>query len=386
MNILGININEYNNDKVLNKVEDILNRDYQKYIVTPNPEIILKAQNNEELFYILNNSAISIADGVGIKIAGWLMGINIPRITGADLTSNILKLAEEKKLFVTIVIQASGLSSKKDVSKTLVKQYSKLKYEIVIYKKEKQIIFKKEPDILISALGAPIQERLNFHTLKNNKNIRLAIGVGGSIDYLTKKAIRAPKTMRLLGLEWLWRLVLYPKRYKRIFNATIVFPLEFIKWRFILPFLYRKNVACILFRKNTKLNEYEILITERRNEPGMWQLPQGGTDGENLIKAGTRELTEEIGTNKFTAINAFQSIHKYKFGSNLAKNIQYGYKGQQQGLFIAEFNGVESDINICQYEHQDYKWVLTKDIIENVEKIRRPSTQKFLDIFLNTIN
>ncbi len=381
MNILGININKISKVALLNKIKNNLNTNDQHYIVTPNPEIILKAQKNEELFFILNNASFSIADGFGVKIAGWFIGTNTPRITGADLINDILKIAENNKTDIIFSILKNGLSNKYDIKNTINKLYPNLKFEVLIYNKKIPIISNQNNKILISTLGAPRQEIHNYHILKKNKHIKLAIGVGGSLDYLTKKARRAPKLLRALGLEWLWRVSLYPKRYKRIINALIIFPIQFIKWRFIKPHLYRPNVVCVLYKKEN--NNYKVLITERRNEHGCWQLPQGGTDGEDLIKAGTRELTEEIGTNKFSPALKSKNIHKYKFSSPNSHNIKYGYKGQKQGLFIAKFIGTDKDINICPYEHQNWKWVEASNLINEVEEVRRPGTQKYLNILNN---
>jgi len=55
--------------------------------------------------------------------------------------------------------------------------------------------------------------------------VKIAMGVGGSFDYISGKAGRAPRLIRKIGLEWLWRLFAEPKRIKRIFKATILFPI-----------------------------------------------------------------------------------------------------------------------------------------------------------------
>lgn len=383
MNILCINIDQKSKKEVLQDIENFLTNGTQNYIVTPNPEILLKAQKDEELFYILNHANLSILDGIGIKISGWLLGKNVQRITGADLTCDILSLAEKKNLKVCIAINPNSLSQKKDIQKSFSKLYPKLKYEILINTHKKSQTLNSNVSILISTLGAPYQEKFNYHTLKENKNIKLAIGVGGSIDYLTHKAIRAPLLIQGTGLEWLWRLILYPKRYKRIFNATIIYPIEFFKWRFIKPHFYRPNVVCMLYKTENK--KHKIIITERNGETGLWQLPQGGTDGEDLLTAGTRELTEELGTKHFIPIQTFKKIHKYKFKSPHAKRIMYGHKGQSQGLFVAKFTGKDSDINICPYEHQSWRWIDAELLVNEVEDVRKESTAKFLKLFQQAI-
>ena len=234
------------------------------------------------------------------------------------------------------------------------------------------------------ALGAPWQEKFIYHNLPKLPSVKLAIGVGGAFDFLTGKIQRAPKLLRILGLEWLWRLLKQPWRVKRIYNAVIVFPWEFFKWRFVNPFLYRPNVACLLYKSEN--DKYKILLVERKNEAGHWQLPQGGTDGENLKIAGTHELTEEIGTNKFHPIKSFSDVYQYKFGDKKSRagiKSKYieGYKGQKQGLFIAKFIGEESDIKINFWDHSAWKWVDSENLINEVHLNRKEAVKIFLKKF-----
>ena len=202
--------------------------------------------------------------------------------------------------------------------------------------------------------------------------------------------------MRFLGLEWGWRLIVHKgkdkedrkKRLKRIKNAVIIFPWEFIKWRFIQPFLYRPNVACLLYKKE-KRSEYKILLVERSEFSGHWQLPQGGTDGEDLITAGKKEAREEIGCDKFEYRASFKKLYKYTFDLQQEKNIHRGkickrhagYKGQKQGLFIAEFFGKDEDIKINFWDHSRYKWVDSKKLVDEVHFSRSESAKIFLELF-----
>jgi N-acetylglucosaminyldiphosphoundecaprenol N-acetyl-beta-D-mannosaminyltransferase len=82
------------------------------------------------------------------------------------------------------------------------------------------------PQLLFVALGAPKQElwlTQNRDAL-TGAGVRLAAGIGGSLDYLAGTMVRPPRLLRTLGLEWLGRLVQQPRRVKRIFRAIIVFP------------------------------------------------------------------------------------------------------------------------------------------------------------------
>jgi N-acetylglucosaminyldiphosphoundecaprenol N-acetyl-beta-D-mannosaminyltransferase len=82
-------------------------------------------------------------------------------------------------------------------------------------------------NIILVNFGAPEQEQF-IYSLKGQENakIKLAIGVGGSFDFLTGKVKRAPAWMRSIGLEWLFRLIQQPNRWKRIWNAVVIFPIK----------------------------------------------------------------------------------------------------------------------------------------------------------------
>ena len=94
-----------------------------------------------------------------------------------------------------------------------------------------KIINNFKPQILFVAFGAPKQERWickNFSKL----NIGGAMAVGGTFRYISGQAKLPPKWMESLGLEWLWRLLTEPWRFKRILTAVFIFPLKVIIFRF----------------------------------------------------------------------------------------------------------------------------------------------------------
>ncbi|MFH1772806.1 MAG: WecB/TagA/CpsF family glycosyltransferase, partial [Patescibacteria group bacterium] len=247
INILGVKINVFaNKQEALVEIEKLLNNKEQYYLVTPNPEIILTAtRHDEELFYILNKATLAMADGIGLKIVGWFMGVNLLRISGADLIKDVLKLAQQQERKVAIFNWKDGLSSAQDIAISLSKKYPKLKLivqnidriknektagaypiNIEIFNKIKQF----QPEIIFCTLGSPSQEKFIFYNLKNWPSVKFGIGIGGAFDFLTGKIKRAPKIFRIIGIEWLWRLIKQPCRWKRIYNAVIIFPIQFFLW------------------------------------------------------------------------------------------------------------------------------------------------------------
>ncbi len=78
------------------EIKKYLKGDKSIFITTPNPEIILASQKDEEFFYILNQADLSLPDGFGLKLSTLLLGKKIRRQTGSDLTIEILRISREK--------------------------------------------------------------------------------------------------------------------------------------------------------------------------------------------------------------------------------------------------------------------------------------------------
>ena len=228
MEVLGVRIDNFSKKEILEKIEFFLSEDKFHQIATVNPEFILRALKDDYFRRILNSSELNVADGIGIKYAflrknSWLK----LRIAGVDFIEEVLRIANEKKLGVFFAITCDGLSSFKEIKNVLQKKYPNIKIgggDLDPRKNKKwPVVYKYS--IVFCNFGFPQQEKFIFQ--QKNDTIRIAMGVGGSFDFLTGKITRAPKLIRLFGLEWLWRLALEPRyRFKRIINAVIVFPIR----------------------------------------------------------------------------------------------------------------------------------------------------------------
>lgn len=396
--ILGIRLDNMSQAELMEKISSFVSGSTQHYVVTPNPEIILAAHDDEEFFHVLNSASISLPDGFGLIIASYIFGEKLTRLTGSDTTPLVLKMAEEQEVKVMILNREDGLSRAEEIGEVLKKKFPNLNYQVLDIKKdvnldEKTIsaINSYAPKILFNTLGFPHQEKLMYHNLAKLPSVRVAFGVGGSFDYLSGRISRGPKILRLIGLEWFWRLINASrfkdskKRIKRIFRATFVFMGKVIKTRFINPLFYRPNVAIFLYRQTN--NGPEVLIVQRRDDSNHWQLPQGGTDGESLEEAGARETREELGTDKFVIKAVFKNVHRYKFNNNGRlitedlKGYKFEHKGQSQGLFIAEFTGQDEDIKTNFWDHNGHRWVLVDKLPNEVHPYRQTGARKFLEKF-----
>ena len=391
INIFGIKVSVENRETILKKIDSFLADGHQHYVVTPNPEFLLASRHDEEFFYILNKSDLSVPDGFGLVLAGLFLGKIIKRYTGADLTRDILARASERRSRVAVLNWRGGLSSATEIKKSLRELYQDITIEVFDIDRAGKLldtaaVNRFAPAILLVSLGAPFQEKIIFHNLAKMPSIKLAIGIGGALDFLTGKIRRAPLVMRRLGLEWFWRLVQQPRRVKRIYRAVLVFSWKLLKWRFVLPFRYRPNVACLMYKKTTE--GYSIFIVERTEQPGHWQLPQGGIDHDDPRTAGARELFEEINCDKFIPRGFFGEVLRYDFDRDAVRyrlQKHAGYRGQKQSLFIAEFTGKDNDIKINFWDHSAWRWVDAERLVESLYPRRREHARIHMDKFWSIV-
>jgi len=122
-------------------------------------------------------------------------------------------------------------------------------------------------------------------------------------------------------------------------------------------------------------------LVERADELNHWQLPQGGINQkEKPNQAIKREMAEELGISKLKIIKYIPSFYKYKWPK--INQLQRGYLGQHQDLFVLEFNGPDNDINLDQRELVNFKWVNVDKAVEQVHQVRKEQIKKaisFLD-------
>lgn len=386
--VLGTRIDKIKTKSVIRAVSNAIknNRDCL-HIVTVNPEITLLAKDNEHYRITLNKADINTADGMGITIAARIFNFKAHRLTGVDLTEKLLRKAHYRGWNVFLL--GSSKETCHMLQQKIVSQYP----GIQIAGCEPGIFFqnisdlsesrghdmlldrikKSNPDILFVAFGAPKQELWIHKFVVDQKLARVAIGVGGTFDYLSGRIRRAPKRIRTLGFEWLYRLITQPKRLTRIYKATCVFLYHVLYWRIRMLLFRRKNVLGVIIN-----GKNHILIAQSYAEPDAWKFPQGGQDPhESAEQAILREMSEELGTDKLEIIQKVPRFHKYTWNKNARS--KYGYKGQKQTLFILKFTGTQQDINIEKHgELSNTAWVTKDALIQTISNIRKPLAKKVL--------
>lgn len=238
--ILGIKIDELSCSAMMEKITDFLSGDKMHQIATVNPEFIMAAQKDNTFKDILNSTDLNVPDGFGLQCAAFYKRKKIgQRLTGVDLTWEIAKLAQEKGYSIYLLGGRPGVAEMTGNRLRYLYRNLKIAGTYAGSPDEKGIVEKivaSKADILLVAYGAPKQEKF-IHDLKNSvSNLgfrasdlpKVAMGVGGTFDYISEIVHRAPKWMRSIGLEWLYRLIQQPPRFRRIYTAVVKFPLAVI--------------------------------------------------------------------------------------------------------------------------------------------------------------
>lgn len=237
MKILGVKIDNLTFGEAVETIAKAIKKPSTKteLVATINPEIILQSQKDAEYKSVLNGSLLSVADGTGVVWAAKKIKKRLKvKIPGIDLIDSLAKESAQNNWRWYLLGSAPGVA--KRAANSLLKKYPGIK----ILKSESggevsqdgilgqpgliERIRKIKPDILIVALGAPKQEFF-IRRYRHQLGAKIAVGAGGSLDCIAGEKKRAPKILRRLGLEWLWRLILEPRRVRRIWNAVVVFPM-----------------------------------------------------------------------------------------------------------------------------------------------------------------
>jgi N-acetylglucosaminyldiphosphoundecaprenol N-acetyl-beta-D-mannosaminyltransferase len=228
--ILNIRLHTLTNEELEKILNDWLGGNGQNMITTPNPEFLLLARHDKEFADILNHADLSLPDGFGLKLAAWLGGSSLHRHTGIDTFELLAQLAGDKPILLLGSQESAAITAKIFREKDPNLQIQAIDPGLVPESGEVETRFISEinsfaPTVLAVGLGQGKQERFIVKYLSQLPSVRIAIGVGGAFDTLSGQKPRAPRAMRRLGLEWLWRLAIEPQRWRRIANAAIVFPI-----------------------------------------------------------------------------------------------------------------------------------------------------------------
>jgi N-acetylglucosaminyldiphosphoundecaprenol N-acetyl-beta-D-mannosaminyltransferase len=236
--VINQKLNNLSQNELIGLIDSAIQHKDCLSVATVNPEFMVLSVRDKKFAQTLRDFSLRVADGTGIVLLSRIFskGKFKTKITGSDLIPRIINLVLQKQ-YKIMFFGSTGKAARaachnlgKKYPNLLLKCYggglidpNKVSVEVL------STIKAYRPDILIVGLGAPKQEYF-IANYQKKLNVPVAIGAGGTIDFIAGTARRAPKMMRRLGLEWLWRLLVEPRRWRRIFNATLVFPWLYVKW------------------------------------------------------------------------------------------------------------------------------------------------------------
>ena len=224
-NILGVGFDNITKKNAVNTALGIIDSGEKAYIVTPNPEIVWLARDNARLLDALHGAGLVLADGVGITIAAKILKTPLQeRIPGIDFAAALFEKLSERGGSLYLFGAKPGVAE--IAGENLLNTYPGLKISGVTngYFTDSAPIVEKineaKPDVLLCCLGAPKQELWMVENLKN-LDVKLCLGLGGSLDVYAGVVKRAPKFFQKAGLEWLYRLLKEPRRIKRMIKLPL---------------------------------------------------------------------------------------------------------------------------------------------------------------------
>lgn len=224
VDVLGIPVDAVTMAEAVEKVGRFIEEGGKHVIFTPNAEIIMQAQRDPELKDILKNADMLTADGAGVVLASGMLGNRLlEKVSGVDLVQEIFRTFASRGLRCFLFGARPGVAEEAAVN--IIKDnpgivvagcrngyFSDEECDEIIAE-----INKSAPDILLVALGAPKQEKwISKHLDK--LDVKVCIGVGGTLDVLSGKVRLAPEFFRKSGLEWFYRLCREPRRAKRMLD------------------------------------------------------------------------------------------------------------------------------------------------------------------------
>jgi N-acetylglucosaminyldiphosphoundecaprenol N-acetyl-beta-D-mannosaminyltransferase len=222
IDVAGVLVDEVTEDDVIAFVRERVKTEIPARIATVNAEYVVRARDDATFAGILREADLAAPDGAGVVWAMRRQGSGIRlRVGGSDLIWSLSGLAEQEGLRVFLLGAKEGVAVEAakrlrwrfpglEVAGTYAGSPSELEEASIVH-----LIRQSRADILFVAFGAPAQDVWIARNVRP-AGVSVAIGVGGTFDYLAGTAHRAPVWMRERGLEWLWRLLRQPWRWRRM--------------------------------------------------------------------------------------------------------------------------------------------------------------------------
>ncbi|MGB3649774.1 MAG: WecB/TagA/CpsF family glycosyltransferase [Rivularia sp. (in: cyanobacteria)] len=223
VNICGVKIDNYSFDRVTERIVDhALTGVLPSYVVTPNAQHVISLQRDAVFRDIYDKAFLAVPDGVSLLWSAKFLQTPLNgRVNGTDLFEELSAVAEKKGLKIFLLGGRPGAAEA--AKRVLLSRHPDLKivgthcppYGFESQPEELASINSKikaaAPDILFVGLGAPKQEKWIYENYQQ-LGVPVSLGIGVSFELVADMVQRAPLWMQKWGLEWLFRLIVEPKR------------------------------------------------------------------------------------------------------------------------------------------------------------------------------
>ena len=220
VNICGVDFDNITMEQSLKSIEELIEKKKRATVFHPNVDCVCIAKNDRELMEIYKKSNLNLPDGMPLIWASKLLGRPLKeKISGPDLLPKVCELASRNKYSIFFLGGRDGVA--KRAAEVFKNKYTGVRvagfYHGYFDKKGNEnsevisMIRERRPDILVVAFGTPLQEKWLNDNLKE-LDVPLCIGAGAAIDFLSGNIPRSPEWMQKAGFEWLFRLILEPRR------------------------------------------------------------------------------------------------------------------------------------------------------------------------------
>ncbi|MFI8687543.1 WecB/TagA/CpsF family glycosyltransferase [Rossellomorea sp. NPDC077527] len=221
VNILGIPFIHTDQPSFVTTLTNHIEAKDKVFVITANPEIVMKAQEDESFMALTKEATYVTADGIGVVKAAQLLNEPLPgRVTGYDTMVGLLEKANERSYKIFL------LGAKADTLTKACENINKDYPNIQIVGKQDgyfdwnqndiaERIQSATPDMVFVALGVPRQEKWISENIDSFSS-GVFMGVGGSFDVIAGTVERAPEIWQKMNMEWFYRLMKQPSRWRRM--------------------------------------------------------------------------------------------------------------------------------------------------------------------------
>lgn len=221
LEILGCRLDLLDADAATHRIVELAERGSAAQIVTLGTEMVVYAQNHDAFRAVINASTLSLCDTIGLLKVARMRGAQLTeRVTGVELLERLCAAAAQRHIPVYFLGGAPGVAA--DAAAIL-----EVRFPGLIVAGTRNGFFRDDEAsdvardvagtgarLLFVGMGSPRQEFWLAEHLAET-GCGAGIGVGGSLDVISGRVTRAPAFAQRLNLEWLYRLVTEPRRWRR---------------------------------------------------------------------------------------------------------------------------------------------------------------------------